>query len=225
VDVFRSQAHRRRAVAGVGAVALGLGSLYGIAWTQFPFLFDAQQLRGILAGFGVLAPLVYTTAHMIQVIFMAIPGYAMAVVGGYLFGAVWGTAYTMVGVTLGSVIAFLIARRYGRPVVERMLTEDAVDRFGTFTEEAGVPSLFIFVLVPVLPEDVISFVAGLAHFRLWVFAVVMFLGRLPAAAVAVLAGDGVAEGHLIEAAVWLLTLAASIAYTWYYREPIMERIG
>jgi uncharacterized membrane protein YdjX (TVP38/TMEM64 family) len=225
VDIFRSERHRRRAFAGIGAFALGLGTLYGIAWFEFPFLFDAQQLRDILAGFGVLAPVVYTTAHMIQVIFMAIPGYAMAVVGGYLFGAVWGTAYTMVGVTLGSVIAFLIARRYGRPVVERLLTEDAVDRFDSFTEQAGVPSLFIFVLVPVLPEDVISFVAGLAHFRLWVFAVVMFLGRLPAAAVAVLAGDGFAQGHLIEGAVWLLTLVAAIAYTWYYREPIMERIG
>jgi uncharacterized membrane protein YdjX (TVP38/TMEM64 family) len=155
---------------------------------------------------------------------MAIPGYAMAVVGGYLFGAVNGTAYTMIGVTVGSTIAFLIARIWGRRLVERMLTEDILERFDGFSEKAGVPGLFLFVLVPVLPEDVISFVAGLAQFRLWVFVLVMFFGRLPAAAVAVLAGDGVAAGQYIEAGIWIATLILASVYTYYYRDAIIERI-
>jgi uncharacterized membrane protein YdjX (TVP38/TMEM64 family) len=155
---------------------------------------------------------------------MAIPGYAMAVVGGVLFGPFFGTVYTMIGVTVGSGIAFLIARRYGRPLVERMIHDDALETFDGFVENAGLTGLFLFVLIPVLPEDVISFVAGLSNFRLPVFLVIVFFGRLPAAVVAVLAGDGLAASQYLEAGVWLLSLVFASVYTYYYRDTIMERI-
>lgn len=224
MKIFKSKRYRRLAIAGLLAFGVALLSIYLLVSTYFPFVYDAEKLRAILQDFGILAPLVYTVAHVIQVVFMAIPGYAMAVVGGYLFGAVHGTAYTMIGVTVGSTIAFLIARRWGRPVVERMVTEDVLDRFDSVTESAGVPGLFLFVLVPVLPEDVISFVAGMAQFRLPVFVAVMFFGRLPAAAVAVLAGDGVAAGQYLEAGIWISTLILASVYTYYYRDAILERI-
>jgi uncharacterized membrane protein YdjX (TVP38/TMEM64 family) len=224
VKIFKSKRYRHLAIAGLGAFVLALLSIYLLVSTYFPFVYDAEKLRAVLQEFGIVAPLVYTVAHIIQVVFMAIPGYAMAVVGGYLFGAVNGTAYTMIGVTVGSTIAFLIARIWGRRLVERMLTEDVLERFDGFSEKAGVPGLFLFVLVPVLPEDVISFVAGLAQFRLWVFVLVMFFGRLPAAAVAVLAGDGVAAGQYIEAGIWISTLILASVYTYYYRDAIMERV-
>lgn len=223
-QIFTSKRYRRLAIVGLVAFALGLLAIYLLVSTYFPFIYDAEKLRAMLAEFGVIAPLVYTVAHIIQVVFMAIPGYAMAVVGGYLFGTLYGTAYTMIGVTVGSAIAFGIARIWGRPLVERMLTEDVIDRFDTFTDTAGIPGLFLFVLVPVLPEDVISFVAGLAQFRLSVFVAVMFFGRLPAAAVAVLAGDGVAGGQYIEAGIWISTLVLASAYTYYYRDAILHRI-
>jgi len=223
VEIFKSPRHRRRAALALGAFAVGLGSLYLTAITHEQAV--TELVRSLLDRSGILAPLVYIAGHTIQVVLMAIPGYVMAFAGGAFFGAFWGTVYTMIGVTLGSVIAFLIARRFGRSIVERMIDEEALDRFDTFAQEAGVPSLFVFVLVPVLPEDVISFVAGVAQFRLWVFALVMFVGRLPAAVLAVLAGDGFAQGQLVEGSVWLLALLAACAVTYYYRTPIMERIG
>jgi len=84
--------------------------------------------------------------------------------------------------------------------------------------------MFIFVLIPVLPEDVICFVAGLSRFRLSVFIPIMVVGRLPAAAVAVLAGEGVATGQYVDAALWLGTLTAVSVYTYYYRETILDHL-
>jgi uncharacterized membrane protein YdjX (TVP38/TMEM64 family) len=224
VKVFSSRRHRRLAIAGIAAFVLGLGGLYLAVRTYFPFVFRPEELRVVVGQFGLIAPIVYIAAHTIQVVLMALPGYAMAVVGGILFGPFLGTAYTMIGVTLGSAIAFVIARVYGRPVVERMLHEDALDRFDTFAQKAGLPGLFLFVLIPVLPEDVISFVAGLSHFRLSVFVVVVFLGRLPAAAVAVLAGDGIAASQFLDAGLWLSSLVFASAGTYYYRDDILKRI-
>lgn len=225
MQVFTSPRHRRIALAGLAGFTLGLAGLYLAIRTYLPFVFEPDELRVVVEQFGLIAPVVYIVAHTIQVVVMALPGYAMAVVGGILFGPFFGTAYTMVGVTLGSAIAFLIARLYGRPVVERLLHENALEKFDTFTQQAGVPGLFLFVLIPVLPEDVISFVAGLSHFRLPVFVAVVFLGRLPAAAVAVLAGDGIAASQFLEASLWISSLVSASVVTYYYREEILEQIS
>jgi uncharacterized membrane protein YdjX (TVP38/TMEM64 family) len=225
VRVFASPRYRRLAIAGIVVFGLSLASLYLTLRAYFPFIFNTSELRALLQQFGVLSPAVYIFAHTIQVVTMAIPGYAIAVVGGVLFGPFFGTVYTMIGVTVGSAIAFLIARNYGRPLVERMIHEDALDRFDAFIQNAGLPGLFLFVLIPVLPEDVISFVAGLSHFRLSVFLIAIFLGRLPAAAVAVLAGDGIATNQFLEASIWLLSLVFASVYTYYYRDHLLERIS
>lgn len=223
--MFASPRYRWLAIAGIVVFGLSLAGLYLTLRAYFPFIFNVSELRAFLQQFGVLSPIVYIFAHTIQVVTMAIPGYAIAVVGGVLFGPFFGTVYTMIGVTAGSAIAFLIARNYGRPLVERMIHEDALDRFDVFIQNAGLPGLFLFVLIPVLPEDVISFVAGLSHFRLSVFLIAIFLGRLPAAAVAVLAGDGIATNQFLEAGIWLFSLAFASVYTYYYRDRLLERIS
>jgi uncharacterized membrane protein YdjX (TVP38/TMEM64 family) len=225
VNVFASRRYRWLTIAALvafGALMIGLNLAVR---TYLPFVFDPSEARRVIEQFDLVAPAVYVAAHTVQVVLMAIPGYVMAVVGGALFGPVMGTLYTMLGVTAGSAIAFLLARRYGRPVVERVLREDTLERFDSFAQQAGSPELFLFVLIPVLPEDVISFVAGLSDFRLSVFVLVMFLGRLPAAAVAVLAGDGFATGGYLEASLWILSLVAASAYTYYYRTEILDRLG
>lgn len=223
--VFASPRYRRLAIAGIVVFGFSLAGLYLTLRTYFPFIFNTSELRVLLQQFGVLSPVIYILVHTIQVVAMAIPGYAIAVVGGVLFGPFFGTVYTMVGVTAGSAIAFLIARSYGRPLVERMIHEDALDRFDVFIQSAGLPGLFLFVLIPVLPEDVISFVAGLSHFRLSVFLIAIFFGRLPAAAVAVLAGDGIATNQFLEAGIWLFSLVFASVYTYYYRDRLLERIS
>lgn len=225
MKVFASRQDRRWVIAGLVVFGLGLAGLYLAIRTYLPFVFDPSESRRMVQQFGVIAPVVYVILHATQVVVMAIPGYAIAVVGGVLFGPVFGTLYTMIGVTVGSAVAFLIARSYGRPVVERVIREDALDRFDSFIQGAGLPGLFLFVLIPVLPEDVISFVAGVSHFRLSTFVVVIFLGRLPAATVAVLAGDGFATGGVLEAGIWILSLVSASAYTYYYRDGILDRIN
>lgn len=225
VRVFTSRRHRRQAIVGLVGFGVGLAALYLAVRTYLPFVFNPEELRLVVQRFGVIAPVVYVAAHTIQVVVMAIPGYAMAVVGGILFGPFFGTVYTMIGVTVGSAVAFLIARTYGRPVVERLIHEDALEKFDEFSQKAGLPGLFLFVLIPVLPEDVISFVAGLSHFRLSVFVAVVFLGRLPAAAVAVLAGDGIAASQFLEAGLWMSSLVFASIGTYYYREEIFEQIS
>ena len=222
MNVFTSKRSRRIAVlAAVGLVVVLAGG-YLLVRTYAPFLFDAEAMRDWVGEFGAFAPLVFIVAQVAQVIVAPIPGQVTAIVGGYLFGPAAGTAYSMVGVTVGSAIAFLIAQRYGRPVVERMIDEALLDRFDGFVETLGVPGLLLFVVIPGLPDDVICFLAGLAHFRLFVFVGVMFVGRLPAYVVTNFAGDGLATGNVVEAVVLVAALVVFSLYAYRKREKIRQ---
>jgi len=223
MQIFKTTRDRNLAIVGLVAFALFIGSIYLTIRLKFPFLLSEEALKEIFARFPAwLGMLVFTVSHIVQVVLMAIPGYAIAAVGGALFGPVVGLGLTMIGVTVGSTIAFLIARRWGRPIVERMIEEDALERFDEFAQSAGTPGLFLFVFIPVLPEDVISFVAGMAEFKLSTFVAVMFFGRLPAAAVAVFAGSSFASGELLEAGLWAMVLIVFSGYTYYYRDELLE---
>ena len=225
IQVFRSQQTRRLAIGVIAAFATGIVVIYALAQTYFPVLFDPEELNRVVQRFGPLAPPFYILVHIIQVVVMALPGYALAVGGGYLFGPVAGITYTMIGVTIGSSISFLLARRYGRQIVEEMILETHIQRFDNAVQSAGAPGLLLFVLVPVFPEDVLCWLAGLAHYRFRVFILVMFLGRLPPAVITVSAGNGIAAGHFLQTAALISSFLGIALCTYYYRKEILDHVG
>jgi uncharacterized membrane protein YdjX (TVP38/TMEM64 family) len=225
MQVFASTRDRRKAIIAVAVFGAALALGY-VALRQYaPFVFVPAELRAWIRQFGPLAPLVFVLAQTTQVIVAPVPGQVMALVGGYLFGPVAGTLYSMIGVMLGSAIAFSIARRWGRPAVERMIQDEVIERFDGFVETIGVPGLLLFVFIPGLPDDAICFLAGLARFRLATFLAVILVGRTPAYVVTTFAGDGLATGRFVEAvlAVGALILLSVLAY--YRREEIKRYAG
>lgn len=225
IQVFTSRRNRRLALGGIAVFATGIIALYILIQTYFPIVFHPEEVKTVVQRFGLFAPLIYILVHIVQVLVMALPGYALAVGGGYLFGPVAGISYTMIGVTIGSSISFLLARRYGRQIVEQMILKTHIQRFDNAVQSAGAPGLLLFVLVPIFPEDVLCWLAGLAHYRFRVFVVVMFLGRLPPAVITVSAGNGIAAGHLLQTAVWVSSFLGIALYTYYYRKEILDRVG
>ncbi|NHX35877.1 MULTISPECIES: TVP38/TMEM64 family protein [Halolamina] len=226
--VFSSPADRRRALLALLAVLVGFAGLYVAVRQYLPFLTDARALRAWVAEFGYLAPLAFVIVQALQVVIAPIPGQAIALMGGYLFGPVAGTVYSLLGVLIGSAVAFLLAKRFGRPFVERVLRAEVVASFDGFVERVGVPGLFLFVVVPGLPDDVICFLSGLTTWRLRTFLPVMALGRLPSYALTVYAGDELASGRF-GLAVSLLALVAVLSVAGYYNQDriraFVESIG
>ncbi|GAB3690669.1 hypothetical protein GCM10028857_27270 [Salinarchaeum chitinilyticum] len=199
MEVFSSRRDRWRAALGLLVVVLAFVGLYVALQRYAPFVFDDEELRNWIDQFGALAPLVFVVIQAVQVVVAPIPGQVVALVAGYLFGSIAGTVYSLVGVLIGSAIAFLLAKRYGRSFVEDILDEDVVKRFDGFVDRVGIAGLIAFVLVPGLPDDVICFFAGLTQWSLKTFMIVITIGRLPAYVITVYAGGQFASGQFLSA--------------------------
>lgn len=222
MQIFSSPEKRRRGVLLLVLVAAAVLASYLLLRRHASFVFHPEELRVWIGQFGVLAPAVFTLTQTLQVVFAPIPGQVVALVAGYLFGPVAGTVYSLVGVLVGSAIAFSLAKRYGRAFVEDMLHEDVMARFDGFVDQIGVPGLLAFVLVPGLPDDAICFLAGLTTWRLRTFMAAIAVGRLPAYVLTVYAGGELASGRFLEAMALVGSLVVLSAVGYYKQELIRE---
>ena len=81
-----------------------------------------QQFGDTLRSWGMWGVLGSVGLMMIHS-FIPFPAELLACANGMVYGPVWGTVITWIGAMLGAVIAFGLARRLGRPFVERMVAQ------------------------------------------------------------------------------------------------------
>lgn len=190
-----------------------------------PFLVEPAALRAFVRSFGPLAPLAFVAVQALQVVVAPVPGHVVAFTGGYLFGTVAGTAYSLVGVTIGSYVAFALSRRFGRPFVERVLDPDLLASLDAALAERAEATLFVVFLVPGLPDDVVCFVGGLTPVPIRRLVVVALVGRSVGFFVANLAGARLAQARPLEAVALAVLLALASLVGFLKRDALLRRLG
>ncbi|TKR25956.1 MULTISPECIES: TVP38/TMEM64 family protein [Natronomonas] len=221
--VFSSRRARWRGILASVLVVAVFAVVYVSIRRFAPFIFDTQALRTWIAQFGIFAPLVFIAIQAAQVVIAPLPGQILALIAGYLFGSVAGTVYSLVGVLIGSVIAFSLAKRYGRPFVEDILHEDVITRFDEFVDTVGLPGLIAFVIIPGLPDDAVCFLSGLTKWRLRTFISVIAIGRLPAYVLTVYAGGEFASGRFLSGLL-LVGIVVGFSVVGYYKQEAIRDV-
>jgi uncharacterized membrane protein YdjX (TVP38/TMEM64 family) len=221
VQIFASGRTRRRFLLHLAVAIVALVALTLLARPHLALLTDAPALRAFIAQYGIWAPLVLIALQAVQVVAAPVPGQILAVVAGYLFGAWWGTLYNMVGITIGSTIAFWLSRRFGRAYVERMVHEDALASFDSISDDYARLGLFVLFFIPGLPDDVICFAGGLTRLPLWQLVALAIVGRTPAFFLANVVGDFLGGDQFVAAAVLTAVILALSALGYANRDRIV----
>ena len=72
--------------------------------------------------------------QILQVVAAPIPGEVTGLIGGYLYGPSIGTIYSTIGLTIGSWMAFVLARFFGLPLVEKAVKPSIIEKYDYFLE-------------------------------------------------------------------------------------------
>jgi uncharacterized membrane protein YdjX (TVP38/TMEM64 family) len=139
-------------------------------------------------------------------------------VGGWLFGFWHGLLLTMIGLTLGSVIAISLGRLLGKHVVRKFVPAKFVAKFDALVARGGLWNFFLIFLLPVFPDDAACLLAGLTQLPLWKLVGVCLLGRLPGMAVLCYVGDSAGESTVAKV-VFGVAMALSLV-VWLYSAEI-----
>lgn len=126
-------------------------------------LFSSEEnLKTFLNSCGVFAPIFFVFLQIVQVIIPLIPGGISTGVGVIIFGPLWGFIYNYVGIVIGSIIVFFIARKYGMPLIKKMFKKELIDKYiGWLNKGKKFEKLFAAaIFLPVAPDDFLCYLAG-----------------------------------------------------------------
>jgi uncharacterized membrane protein YdjX (TVP38/TMEM64 family) len=149
---------------------------------------DHQEFKKVISSYGAYAPLAYILLQVLQVVIAPIPGGAIEFLGGVLFGVKAGFIYSMIGLTLGSWLAFSLARIFEKVAVEKFVSEQTRKKFDYLVEHEGVILSFILFLIPGFPKDALCYILGLTPMHLGIFLIISTIGRIPGTLIACLQG-------------------------------------
>jgi uncharacterized membrane protein YdjX (TVP38/TMEM64 family) len=162
--------------------------------------------------------------QILQVIIAPIPGGAIEFLGGYIFGVKTGFIYSMIGLILGSWLAFSLARIFEKVVVEKFVSREIRKKFDYLIGHEGTILSFLLFLIPGFPKDALCYILGLTPMHVATFLVISTIGRIPGTLMANLEGAR-AFDQKYKILLILLGISALVILVFYiYHEEIHEWI-
>lgn len=160
----------------VGLIATVALIIWGIKVGVFT---DQAVLESFLNACGIWAPLVFTLIQAVQVVIPIIPGSIGCVAAVIFFGDIMGFVYNFIGIISGSVVAFLLSKKYGYPLVRAIASKKNWDKYINFLDD---PKKFdrMFIItsaVPFTPADFICYLAGLSKMSFKKYFIIICLAK------------------------------------------------
>lgn len=146
----------------------------------FEHRFDSvESLQNYMKGFGIAAPLFLVLFQALQVVVPVLPGYLGCAAGAVAFGSMTGFWCNYIGISLGSIIAYFLARRYGMDIVAAMFSEKQYEKWSRRMEKSRSYEWFLFVatLLPLFPDDFLCYFSGLIKMNSKKFIWIIILGK------------------------------------------------
>ena len=179
----------------LGVIALGA---VGGTWFFGDYLsFEAlrENREALLAWRDANYPVAVLTymAIYVAVVAFSLPGaLIMTLTGGFLFGLVFGTIFTVTAATIGASCIFLAARTsLGATLKER--AGPWMGKFEKGFQENELSFLFLLRLVPAVPFFIANLLPAFFGVKLVTYVWTTFLGIAPGSAVYTSVGTGLGE--------------------------------
>ncbi len=183
-----------------------------------------QALKSWIAGLGPWGPVLFALIYAVWAVAF-LPGSALTLAGGAIFGLGVGFAAVICGATLGAALSFLIARYVAREKVSKMARSNP--KFGAIDRaigEGGWKIVAMLRLSPAIPFNLQNYLYGLTPIRFWpcvlTSAIFMMPGTLLYVYLGYVGGQGLAaaSGGGVSTERWALIgvgLAATVGVTVY----------
>jgi uncharacterized membrane protein YdjX (TVP38/TMEM64 family) len=183
-----------------------------------------EKLIKFLLSFGPYSSAVFVLLQSLQVVISPIPGDIAGMVGGYVYGKAFGFLLSIIGVALGSWIAFELARILGRPFTQRFVKREILEKFDFVTTEMGVTVCFLLFLLPYFPKDSLCYALGLSRMGLSTFLIVSTVGRMPGIYMQVVVGASIQNQEYAQTIAIVVIFAVILLVAYLYRHPLHQWI-
>ncbi|MBQ7046701.1 MAG: VTT domain-containing protein, partial [Oscillospiraceae bacterium] len=117
-----------------------------------------------------------------------------------------------IGIIIATFIIYNIVQKFGKPLVDTFVSEDKFKKFKFLHDEKKLELLiFILLMVPGTPKDVITYMTALTKIKVTKFCAIAGIARIPTITSSAFMGSSLGEGrYMITIIVFLVTAVVGV---------------
>ena len=202
VNQNRTQVHKYLALAKLLLLAvlfIGLPLLLFSRYPQFwTLLRDRSRLEEFLMQYKSRCGWILFGIQILQMVISVLPGQVAQFCSGYLLGIPAGYVICLTGCAVGTVVSYWIAKVLGSDGVSLLFGDEKATAYLEKCQQPhGHRILFLLYLIPMMPKDLLAYVAGAGKFPLQKLLLLSLLGRTPAMLLGIAMGERLRENGLV----------------------------
>ena len=171
---------------------------------EFKLWVDSLGFYGWMITLGI---------QLLQIFVAFIPGEAIELMLGYVWGPLLGTFTCFLGIFIATLTIYFLVRRFGMKFITRMIGTDDLTKYKFLSDKNKVElTIFILFFIPGTPKDPLTYVAPLAPISPWKYLLIATFARFPSVITSTILGDRIAEGdYLMAVIVFVVTALISVS--------------
>ncbi|MBP3656446.1 MAG: TVP38/TMEM64 family protein [Clostridia bacterium] len=182
----------KRKWAAYALLAAGLAAaVYALHSSGLLAMMDSrEEIHALIDATGTWGYAVYVLLMLLSTVLAPVPSNVTMLAGAAALGFWPAMLLGTAAMLAGSMLVFLAARRLGRAFVRRKLEGGVVDKYLPVIEEKRDMFLFLAMLFPFFPDDVLCIIAGVTSIPTGRFAAIIAAARPWGLVFAALLGSG-----------------------------------
>ncbi|MCK6462646.1 MAG: VTT domain-containing protein [Candidatus Pacebacteria bacterium] len=139
----------------------------------------SKELKELVYLQGIWGMLAYVALEVASIVILPLTTLPLLPVAVVFWGSLVAGILSVTGWMIGGFLAFKIARRYGKPVVSKLVNHDRIERIEKMIPTEHVFWVIVFLRMS-LPVDILSYVLGLfGNISLRTYILATFIGIVP----------------------------------------------
>ncbi|MDD6311165.1 MAG: VTT domain-containing protein [Firmicutes bacterium] len=172
---------------------------------------DITYCEQLLSEYKTQSIPIYLGIQVLQIVICILPGQAIQLAGGYMYGFWLGYLLSIAGTFVGTVLTYYIAEILGHNAMAVLFGQDKMDSFADKLKgKKGIATMIILFIIPGFPKDILTYAAGISELSLKWLLIISLICRTPAMMGSLLIGHQLVKGYYTSAIV--IAIIAAILF-------------
>lgn len=154
-----------------------------------------EELKHFIESIGFWGWLLAVGVQVLQVVVAILPGEPVEIAMGMIFGPIGGMLTCMLGIVIGTLIIYYLAKTIGIKFISIFVNPDKLLEY-RFINSSSKKDALVFTLffIPGTPKDVLTYFAPFIKMPMLRFIIISTFARMPSIITSTLLGDSLGSG-------------------------------
>src|SRR3989338_8255810 len=180
-----------------------------VAAVIFSKYVDKESLQGTVESSGQWGIAIFFLIEVVYVTLTPLFNTFILIASGYIFGGHIGFIINFLATSLGLFLIVLLVKKYGRPLLQKVVSHNFYNRFDKITQKVGPITLLIVYVLPFTPDDELTYIVAAGPIGFKRFILPILLGTMAKSAYSYI-GDMGTKGIVVATYARLIMLVIGL---------------